>query len=68
MDSDSSVTAVSRSLYQSLVCAGAPAGTLRGTTWTLRGANGTGIVVVGCSHCVVSFMGLLAEFHNYTGL
>ena len=37
-------------------------GTLRGTTRTLRGANGTGIVVAGCSLCVVSFMGLLAEF------
>ena len=29
---------------------------------TLRGANGTGIGVSGCSHCVVSFMGLLTEF------
>ena len=37
-------------------------GTLGCTTQTLRGANGTGIVVAGCSHCVVSFMGLLAEF------
>ena len=37
-------------------------GTLGGTTRTLRGANGTGIVVAGCSHCAVSFMGLLAEF------
>ena len=62
VDSGSSVTAVSRLLYQSLVLAGAPVGTLRGTTRTLCGANGTGIVVAGCSHCVVSFMGLLAEF------
>ena len=62
VDSGSSVTAVSRSLYQSLVRAGAPVGTLRGTTRTLRGANGTGIVVARCSHCVVSFMDLLAEF------
>ena len=62
VDSGSSVTAMSRPLYQSLVRAGAPVGTLRGTTRTLRGANGTGIVVAGCSHCVVSFMGLLAEF------
>ena len=53
---------MSRSLYQSLVRAGAPVGTLGCTTRTLCGANGTGIVVVGCSHCVVSFMGLLAEF------
>ena len=29
---------------------------------TLRGANGTGIGVSGCSHCVVSFMGLQTEF------
>ena len=62
VDSGSSVTAMSRSFYQSLVRAGEPVGTLGGTTRTLRGANGTGIVVAGCSHCVVSYMGLLAEF------
>ena len=62
VNSGSSVTPASLSLYQSLVRAGAPVGTLRGTTRTLRSANGTGIVVAGCSHCVVSFMGLLAEF------
>ena len=62
VDSGSSVTAMSDSLYQSLVCAGAPVGTLGRTSRTLRGANGTGIVVSGCSHCVVSFMGLLTEF------
>ena len=32
------------------------------TSRTLCGANGTGIGVSGCSHCVVSFMGLLTEF------
>ena len=58
IDSGSSVTAMSDSLYQILINAGAPVGTSR----TLRGANGTGIGVSGCSHCVVSFMGLLTEF------
>ena len=62
VDSGSSVTTMSHSLYQSLVRAGAPVGTLGCTSRTLRGANGTGIVVTGCSHCVVSFMGLLEEF------
>ena len=62
VDSGSSVTAMSRSLYQSLVRAGAPVGTVRSTTQTLHGANGTSIVVAGCSHCAVSFMGLLAQF------
>ena len=62
VDSGSSVTAMSDSLYQTLVCAGAPVGTLGCTSRTLRGVNGTGIGVSGCSHCVVSFMGLLTEF------
>ena len=46
----------------SLFYAGAPVGTLGCTSRTLRGANGTGIGVSGCSHCVVSFMGLMTEF------
>ena len=29
---------------------------------TLRGANGTRIEILGCSHCVVSFMALQTEF------
>ena len=62
VDSGSSVTAMSDSLYQTLVCVGAPLGTLGCTSRTLRGANGTGIGVSGCYHCVVSFMGLLTEF------
>ena len=37
-------------------------GALGCTSTTLRGANGTGIGVSGCSNCVVSFMGLLTEF------
>ena len=62
VDSGSSVTAVSNSFYQTLVRAGAPLGVLRPTARTLRSANGTGIGVSGCSHCVVSFMGLQVEF------
>ena len=57
-----SVTAMSDSLYQTLVYAGALVGALGFTSKTLRGANGTSIWVSGCSHCVVSFMGLLTEF------
>ena len=62
VDSGSSVTAMSDSPYQTLVYAGTPVGALGCTSRTLRGANGTGIGVSGCSHCVVSFMGLLTEF------
>ena len=62
VDSGSSVTAMSDSLYQTLVQAGAPVGVLGYTSRTLRGANRTGIGVSGCSHCVVSFMGLQTEF------
>ena len=62
VDSGSSVTAMSGSLYQTLIQAGAPVGALEYTSRTLCGANGTGIGVSGCSHCVVSFMGLQTEF------
>ena len=62
VDSGSSVTAMSDSLYQTLICAGATVGTLGCTSRTLRGANSTRIGVSGCSHCVVSFMGLQTEF------
>ena len=62
MDSGSSVTAMSDSLYQTLVYGGAPVGALGCTSRTLRGANGTGSWVSGCSHYVVSVMGLLTEF------
>ena len=41
---------------------GAPLGTLQYTARTLRSANGTGIEVLGCSCCTVSFMGLQMEF------
>ena len=55
------MTAMSDSLYQTLVRAGAPVGALVYTR-TLCGANGTGIGVSGCSHCMMSFMGLQTEF------
>ena len=58
VDSGSSVTAMSNSFYQT----GAPLGVLGPTARTLRSANGTGIGVSGCSHCVVSFLGLQTEF------
>ena len=62
VDSGSSVTAMSNSFYQTLIQAGAPLGILGPTARTLRGANGTRIGVSGCSHCVVSFLGLQVEF------
>ena len=58
VDSRSSVTAMSDSLCQTLVRAGAPVGALKSTSRTLRGANGAQIGISGCSHCVVWFMGL----------
>ena len=57
-DSGSSVTSMSDSLYQTRVRAGVPVGALWSTSRTLRGANGASIGISGCSHCVVSFMGL----------
>ena len=62
VDSGSSVTAMSDTFYQTLVHAGAPLGTLQYTARTLRSANGTGIEVLGCSCCTVSFMGFQTEF------
>ena len=50
------------SFYQTLVHAGASLGTLEHTARTLRSANGTGIEVLGCSRCVVLFMGLQTQF------
>ena len=57
VDSGSSVTAMSDALYRTLV----HVGTLQYTARTLRSANGTGIEVLGCSCCTVSFMGLQTE-------
>ena len=49
VDSGSSVAAMSDSLYQTLVQTGAAVGALGYTSRTLRGANGTGIGMSGCS-------------------
>ena len=62
VDSGSSVTAMSDIFYKNLVHAGTPVGALQISTRTLRGANGTGIEVLGCSRCPVSFLGLQTEF------
>ena len=62
VDSGSSVTAMSDIFYRNLVHAGAPLGALQITARTLRSANGTGIEVLGCSRCSVSFLGLRTEF------
>ena len=62
VDSGSSVTAMSDMLYKNLVRAGAPVGALQITARTLHSANGTGIEVLGCSRCSVSFLGLRMEF------
>ena len=62
VDSGSSVTAISDVLYGNLLQAGAPMGALQVTARMLRSANGTGIEVLGCSRCSVSFLGLRTEF------
>ena len=62
VDSGSSVTAMSDIFYRNLVHAGAPVGALQITARTLHSANGTGIEVLGCSRCSVSFLGLRTEF------
>ena len=62
VDSSSAVTAVSCSFYKALVEAGAPVGDLRPSARKLRGANGSQIDILGCSSCVVSFLGLRTEF------
>ena len=62
VDSGSAVTALSWSSYQTLVRAGAPVGALQATPRKLRGDNGSSIEILGCSSCVVSFLGLQTEF------
>ena len=62
VDSGSAVTAVSCSFYKALAEAGAPVGALRPMLRKLRGANGSQIDILGCSSCVVSFLGLRTEF------
>ena len=43
---------------KTLMGVGAPVGELRSTTRRLRSANGSQIDILGCSFCVVSFLGL----------
>ena len=62
VDSGSAVMALSCSFYQTLVRAGALVGALRTTPRKLRGANSSSIDILGCSSCVVSFLGLQTEF------
>ena len=62
VDSGSAVTAVSTSFYKSLREVGAPVGEIRAMNRRLRGANGSHIDILGCSFCVVSFLGLQTEF------
>ena len=62
VDSGSVVTAVSSSFYKNLREVGAPVGEIRATNRRLRGANGSRIDILGCSFCVVSFLGLQTEF------
>ena len=62
VDSGSAVTAVSGSFYKALARAGAPVGALRPTPRKLKGANDSQIHILGCSSCVVSFLGLRTEF------
>ena len=62
VNSGSAVTTLSCSFYQTLVRAGAPVGALQATPRKLRGANGSSIEILGCSSCVVSFLGLQTEF------
>ena len=64
VDSGSAVTVLSCDSYQVLVRAGAPVGVLQSTARRLRGANGSQIEILGCSSCVVSFLGLRTEFPN----
>ena len=62
VDSGSALMALSCSFYQTLVRAGAPVGALQTTPRKLRGVNGSSIDILGCSSCVVSFLGLQTEF------
>ena len=62
VDSGSALPALSCNFYQALVRAGAPVGVLQSTVRRLRGVNGLHIDILGCSSCVVSFLGLRTEF------
>ena len=62
VDSGSAVTAVSSSFYKNLREVGTPVGEIRAMNRRLCGANGSRIDILGCSFCVVSFLGLQTEF------
>ena len=62
VDSGSADTALSCKFYQTLLSVGAPVGVLRPTDRRLRGANGSPIEILGCSSCIVSFLGIRTEF------
>ena len=49
-------------LFYNLREVGAPVGEIRATNGRLRGGNGSRIDILGCSFCVVSFLGLQTEF------
>ena len=51
-----------RKFSQTLLSAGAPVVVLQPTDRRLRGANGSPIAILGCSSCMVSFLGLRTEF------
>ena len=62
VDSGSVVIVVSRSFYKNLREVGAPVGEIWLTNRRLCGANCSRIDNLGCSFCVVSFLGLQTEF------
>ena len=62
VDSGSVVTAVSASFYKNLREVGAPVGEIRATNRRIRSANRPRIDILGCSFCVISFLGLQTEF------
>ena len=62
VDSGSAMTAVSNSFHRHFRDNGAPVGEIRPTNRRLRGANGSQIAILGCSFCVVAFLGLRTKF------
>ena len=56
------MTTISDSFYRNLRDGGAPVGEIQPTNRRLCGANGSQIDILGCSFCVVSFLGLQTEF------
>ena len=67
VDSGSAVTALSSSFYKNPREVGAPVGEIRPTIRRLRGANGSRIDIMGCSFCVVSFLGHRNRYFGIIG-